>query len=209
MLSSKRLVSASVALSVVLGIIAFLGHDWMWMIIDAICVVLLVIPYVKDLGYCYNRNIVAMSMVAPVVASAVYVLNFFFSLESEILWQVNLYTYVTAGIQAYQCFLLGFMLSVILDRSYNLTMTVPWMVVFALTFAMSMTVLDMFFTFGLMYAEGYPVFNQDFYDSDRYTNYLLMSSPMASTIVTAVFAALMFIRGRGKDKEFFIEEVTA
>ena len=209
MVESKTLVTASVVLSAVLAVIAFLARDWMWLIIDIVCVVLLVVPHVKDLGYRYNQNILAMSMVAPIVAVAVYAANQVFSLESEIIWQVNLYTYVTAGIQAYQCFLLGFMLSIVMDRSYNLTMTIPWMIVFALTFAMAMSALDMFFTFGLMYAEGFPVFNGDFYDSDRYTNPLLMSSPVASTFITAVFAALMSVRGRGKDKDFFIEEVNA
>ena len=209
MIPSKTLILAAVALSAVLAVIAFLGRDWMWLVIDIVCVILLVIPHVRELGYRYNRNIIAMSMVAPVVAVVVYAANNVYSLESEVIWQVNLYTYVTAGIQAYQCFLLGFMLSIIMDRSYNLTMTVTWMVVFALTFAMSMTVLDMFFSFCLMYAEGYPVFNGDFYDSDRYTNALLMSSPVASTFVTAVLAVLMYFRGRGKEKDFFIEEVSA
>ena len=46
----------TVALSAVLAVIAFLYHDWMWLIIDIICVVLLVLPHVRDLGYYYNRN---------------------------------------------------------------------------------------------------------------------------------------------------------
>lgn len=209
MIPSKTLVLAAVALSAVLAVIAFLGRDWMWLVIDIVCVILLVIPHVRELGYRYNRNIIAMSMVAPVVAVVVYAANNVYSLESEVIWQVNLYTYVTAGIQAYQCFLLGFMLSVVMDRSYGLTMTIPWMIVFALTFAMSLSALDMFFTFGLMYAEGFPVFNEDFFDNDRYTNPLLMSTPVASTFVTAVLAVLMSIRGRGKSKDFFIEEVSA
>lgn len=209
MIPSKTLVSAAVALSAVLAVIAFLGRDWMWLVIDIVCVILLVIPHVRELGYRYNRNIIAMSMVAPVVAVVVYAANNVYSLESEVIWQVNLYTYVTAGIQAYQCFLLGFMLSVVMDRGYGLTMTIPWMIVFALTFAMSLSALDMFFTFGLMYAEGFPVFNEDFFDNDRYTNPLLMSTPVASTFVTAVLAVLMSIRGRGKSKDFFIEEVSA
>ncbi len=209
MIPSKTLILAAVALSAVLAVIAFLGRDWMWLVIDIVCVILLVIPHVRELGYRYNRNIIAMSMVAPVVAVVVYAANNVYSLESEVIWQVNLYTYVTAGIQAYQCFLLGFMLSVVMDRSYGLTMTIPWMIVFALTFAMSLSALDMFFTFGLMYAEGFPVFNEDFVDNDRYTNPLLMSTPVASTFVTAVLAVLMSIRGRGKSKDFFIEEVSA
>ena len=209
MIPSKTLILAAVALSAVLAVIAFLGRDWMWLVIDIVCVILLVIPHVRELGYRYNRNIIAMSMVAPVVAVVVYAANNVYSLESEVIWQVNLYTYVTAGIQAYQCFLLGFMLSVVMDRSYGLTMTIPWMIVFALTFAMSLSALDMFFTFGLMYAEGFPVFNEDFFDNDRYTNPLLMSTPVASTFVTAVLAVLMSIRGRGKSKDFFIEEVAA
>ena len=208
-LSLKTLVTSSVALSAVLAVIAFLYHDWMWLIIDIICVVLLVLPHVRDLGYYYNRNIAGMTMLAPVLALVLHVANYYMSFVAELFWQVNLYTYLTSAIQAYQCFLLGFMLSVVMDRSYGLTMTIPWMIVFALTFAMSLSALDMFFTFGLMYAEGFPVFNEDFVDNDRYTNPLLMSTPVASTFVTAVLAVLMSIRGRGKSKDFFIEEVSA
>ena len=203
-LSLKTLVTSSVALSAVLAVIAFLYHDWMWLIIDIICVVLLVLPHVRDLGYYYNRNIAGMTMLAPVLALVLHVANYYMSFEAELFWQVNLYTYLTSAIQAYQCFILGFMLAILMDRSFNLVMTIPWMVVFALTFAMTLSALDMFFTFGVLYAEGYPVFNSDFYDADRYTNSILMATPVASTVVTAILTVLMMIRGRGKDKDFFI-----
>ena len=98
------------------------------------------------------------------------------------------------------------MLAVVMDKSFGLTMTIPWMVVFALTFAMSLSALDMFFTFGVLYAEGYPVFNSDFYDSDRYTNSIQMATPLTATFVTAVMAVVTIVRTRGKDKGLFILE---
>ncbi len=202
----KTLVAASVTLSAVLGAIAFLAHDWMWLIIDILCIALLLLPSSKSLGYNYNRELVKMSMLAPILAVVFYLANFAFSLESEEFWEVNLYTYITAAIQAYQCFIIGMMLAVVMDKSFGLTMTIPWMVVFALTFAMSLSALDMFFTFGVLYAEGYPVFNSDFYDSDRYTNSIQMATPLTATFVTAVMAVVTIVRTRGKDKGLFILE---
>ena len=65
MTSTKTLVSMSVALSVILGFIVFLARDWMWLIIDVLCIVMLSIPYFMNLGYRYNRGTIIMSMVAP------------------------------------------------------------------------------------------------------------------------------------------------
>ena len=64
----KTLVAASVTLSAVLGAIAFLAHDWMWLIIDILCIALLLLPSSKSLGYNYNRELVKMSMLAPILA---------------------------------------------------------------------------------------------------------------------------------------------
>ncbi len=206
MADSKTLVIASVALSGALAAIAFLDANWMWFIINFLCVVMLVAPHVKNLGYRYRDKIVWTSMLAPILAVVVFFIKQWFPLETEMIMDVTIYTYITAAIQAYQCFLIGFMLSIMMDRSYGLTMTPTWMIVFALTFAMSLSALDMFFTVGEMYLTGYDVFNGEFYEKNLYTNGILMATPLTATVVTAIFAILWIKRLHNRDKNDLIVE---
>ena len=205
MTSTKTLVSMSVALSVVLGVIAFLARDWMWLIIDILCVVMLSIPFLMNLGYRYNRGIIIMSMVAPIFAVAVSAADYATNLHDDVLLEVDVYSVLTAAIQSYQCFLIGSMLAVLMDRTFGMRMTKMWMIVFSLAFAMSLSALDMFFVFSNMYVAGYPVFNEDFFDTERYTNGILMTTPVMSTIVTSVLAVYTVVAYRGLSKDIFID----
>ena len=209
MTSTKTLVTMSIALSFVLGIIAFLARDWMWLVIDILCIVMLAVPYTKDLGYRYNRRMIVMSMVAPLLAVLVYAADYGTNLHDDMLLDVDAYTYTTAAIQAYQCFLIGSMLAVLMDRSFGLRMTKMWMIVFSLAFAMTLSALDMFFVFCDMYVEGYPVFNEDFFDTERYTNGILMAAPVMSTVVTALLAVYTVLAYRGLSKDIFIDTTEA
>ena len=206
MTSNKTLVSMSICLSVILGIIAFLASDWMWLIIDILCVIMLAIPFIKNLGYRYNRTIIVMSMVAPIIAMVIHCADYVANLHDDTFLDVDIYTYLTAAVQTYQCYLIGSMLAVLMDRSFGMRMTKMWMIVFALAFAMTLSALDMFFVFSNMYVAGYPVFNEDFFDADRYTNGILMATPVVSTAVTAVLAVYVTIAYRGRSKDIFIEQ---
>ncbi len=204
MTETKTLVLLSLFLSVVPGIIAFMAGNWMWMVVCVVCIVVLIIPETRDLGYYYDRKLVVLTMVGPIAAILVTVLNPTLHLEDITLLDVTGYMYCIQAIQAYQCFVLGFMIALVLDRSYGLKMTNSWLIVFSLAFTMTLSAVSMFYLFGLMYTRGYPVFNEDFYDSDIYTNAILMIAPVASTVVSAVMAVLLHIRLRGRDKTDFL-----
>lgn len=203
--STKTLVSISVCLSAVLGVMAFLSKDWIWFVIDVLSIVMLALPYVKNLGYHYNRALIAMTIVAPIIGFIVHIADYVTNLHDDMLLEVDAYTYLTATIQAYQCYLIGLMLAVMMDRSFGMRMTKMWMIVFALAFAMTLSALDMFFVFSDMYVSGYPVFNEDFYDTERYTNGILMATPLVSTIVTAVLAVYITLAYHGQSKDIFID----
>ena len=96
------------------------------------------------------------------------------------------------------------MIALVLDRSFGLKMTNSWLIIFALAFTMTMSAVSMFYLFGLLYAQGYPVFNEDFVDSEIYTNAILMMAPVASTVVSAIMAAVLHLRLRGRDKTDFL-----
>ena len=211
MTSTTTLVSMSIGLSIVLGVIAFLAGDWMWLIIDILCVVMLAVPFTMNLGYRYNRGMIILSMVAPILAVITQGADYVTNLHDDMILDVNIYSCLTAAIQAYQCYTIGLMLAVLMDRSFGMRMTKMWMIVFALAFAMTLSALDMFFVFSDMYVAGYPVFNEDFYDTDRYTNGILMAVPVITTFVTAVTAVYITLAYRGQSKDIFIdtEEVEA
>ena len=59
--------SASVAFSMVLAVVAFMARDWMWFVIDLAFIIVMVIPSVKDLGYHFRRKMIAMTLLAPVL----------------------------------------------------------------------------------------------------------------------------------------------
>ncbi len=200
----NKAVMASVVLCGVLGAIAFLFADWMWFLIDILCIVMLLVPYRRDLGYMYHDRIVRLTFLGPIVAMVFTILYRFSDIGAVTVLETPGYMYITAGIQFYQCYLLGFMFALVMDRSYGLRMNAPWLIVFSLTFTMMMSAVDMFFTFGLLYIEGYPVFNEDFVDTEIYTNGLLMIPPVAATIVSAVLSVVLYRKLSVHDKSHFL-----
>lgn len=206
MASLKTLVEVSVGLSFVLGVIAALSHDWMWVVIDALNIIMLAIPHIKDLGYYYDKRIAGMTMVAPVFMIAVFLLSFLLPLHDSIVINVPLYDYISGGVEAFQCFMIGFMVALVVDRSFGMTMTNGWMVLFSLVFAMTLIALDFFFVVGSMYFDGVPIFNEDYADSDGTANSTLMTTPLVATFLTAFMAVVLYRRLRGIDKTSFTRD---
>ncbi len=183
----------SVTLSTIIAMIAFLDGDWMWFIINALCVCLLLFPTMKRTGYRYLDAHVKATLVAPVGAICLWILGLAIPLGGGSILDVSAYTYLTAAIQAYQGFFIGLMAAIIMDRSYGLTMTPAWMGIFSLTFAMSLSTVDMVYMFGELHAQGYPVFDGDFFHEKVYTNAVIMTAPMTSMVVTTLMT-ILFVR---------------
>ena len=209
MTETKTLVLLSMFLSAVSGIIASMAGNWVWTAVCIVCIIALVIPETRNFGYYYDRKLVIMIAAGPVATILVTVLNPTVNLDNSPLMDIIGYMYCIQAIQAYQCFVLGFMIALVLDRSYGLKMTSFWMIVFSLAFAMTLSTVSMFYMFGLMYARGYPVFNEDFHGVDVYTNTILMVAPVASAAVSALMAILLYKRLSGRDMTDFLPEARA
>lgn len=210
MATLRTYVEVALGLSIVLGVIAFLAGDWMWVIIDALCVTLLTLPFIKNLGYYYTEKVAMMAMTTPIATILLFVLSYVLPLREVMFLNVPVYEYLVSVMEAVQCFTLGFMVALLADRTYGMTMTSGWMTLFSLVFAMSVIVLDFFFVFCSLYADGYPVFNEDYANSDMTANSILMATPMSAAFTTAVLAVMLFRRLRNVDKANFTidEEVT-
>ncbi len=194
----------TIALSGILAMVSMTNGDWMWFVIAVLGIVALAIPYILDQGYQYGRGVVRIAMVAPVagIALTIVVLPLLGGPWGQS--DMVVYTYLTYVVRTYHCFIVGLMVALIMDRSLGMTMTVGWIVVFAVIFTMSMAAMDMFLSFMELYSRGSPVFNDDFADHDIYTNADIMTSPLVSALVTPFLAAVILLTVRGLGGPGFI-----
>ena len=207
MVSIKSLVTASLAVSIAMAVVALLMRDWMWFVVDLLSILLLILPYYRDVGYYYSRNVVWMTTIAPALVVVYYLVDHLvYPVGSHIFLDVSYTEYFNAAFQALQCFASGFMLAILMDRSFGMTLTKRWMVLFAMMIALAVSVLDLFFMFGSLYAQGAPVFNGDFQHGDeRYSNRILIVSPFVSTFMSAVYAFIMVKAIKHYDKGEFTQ----
>lgn len=207
MVSYKTLVCVSLALSVSLAVISFLAGDWMWFCVNILSAALLVLPFRKSLGYYYDQKVVWLTMIAPALLTALFLLDLALPIRETYVLDVSVYTYLTAMIQTVQTYVTGLMFALILNRSGMIRMTLTWVAVFALVFAMSMSALDLLFTFWDMYTDGYPVFNKDFSGGEVIVpNRILISSPFVATFLTLFMTLAIIAAGHGKDASDYIVE---
>lgn len=206
MISNRTWVTTSLFVSSAMAIVAFLTKDWMWLIVDLLSIFLLVLPSAKNLGYYYSRSILVATMISPSLVIAVYLINVFvYPINSHILLDVSYMDYIYAALQTLQCFVSGFMLAQIMDRTFGMTLSKRWMVLFAMMVSLAVSVLDLFFMFINLYTNGYPVFNGDFqHGSERISNRLLIVSPFVATFVSAAYALIAVRLLRNHDKSDFI-----
>ena len=207
MIQFKTLVRASLAISVAMAAVALLMRDWMWFVVVLLSILLLLLPYYKDVGYYYSRNVIWMSMLAPALVVAYYLVDHLvYPVGSHIFLDVSYTEYFNAAFQALECFVSGFMLALLMDRSFGMTLTRRWMVLFAMMISLAVSVLDLFFMFGSLYADGAPVFNGDFqHGEERFSNRILIVSPFVTTFASAAYAIVMAKYVKRHDKSEFTQ----
>ncbi len=87
----------------------------------------------------------------------------------------------------------GVMIAVFLNARTDMTLPRRWVVLFAMTFAGSLSVLYTFSTIYWMYATGYPIYNGDFSNTlDNDTVNMMLMMPMAVSSFATVIYAVVF-----------------
>ncbi len=202
MVSTRSMTHASLVLFAALAVCAAVTADWMWFVVDLVSLFILILPNLLKADYFYSRRMVGATMLAPALAVAMFLVNeLVYPIDGHILLDVDYTEYMGAALQCLQCFVSGFMLSIMMDRSFGMTLTKRWMVLFAMMFSLAVSVIDLFFTFVALYVDGWPVFNGDFqHGEERYSNRILIVSPFVATFASAAYAivAVKVIRGRTK-----------
>ena len=93
--------------------------------------------------------------------------------------------------------------------SGSIHLTKRWVVLFAMMFALAISVGSLFFEFVYLYSEGYYMFNLDSDNpdpADRVSNNLMMAGPFVATFASALFAIITTRLMRGHGKEILYEE---
>lgn len=207
MIPLKSLVTASLVIAIAMAVVALLRGDWMWFVVDVLSIMLLVIPYYRDLGYYYNKNIVWLTMAAPAMVIIYYIVDLtLYPVGDHILLDVSYTDYFFAAFQTLQCFASGMMVAILMDRSFGMTLTKRWIVLFAMMISLAVSVLDLFFMFVNLYVHDYPVFNGDFqHGEERFSNRILIVSPFVATFASAVCAIIAAKIVKHHDKSEFIQ----
>ena len=103
------------------------------------------------------------------------------------------YYEVSIAIEACAMMAFGVMIAVFMNARMDVSLPRRWVVLFAMTFAGSLSVLYTFSTIYWMYATGYPIYNGDFSNTlDNDTVNMMLMTPMAVSSFTTVIYAVVF-----------------
>lgn len=186
------------------AIVCLIQRDWMWMIVNILLLTMMVHPDTGLLNYRLSKYVISGVLVAAIAGFCIVMVDMFAGLRWSTVLDVSLYTYLAAAVQSTQSFINGLILAIYMDQK-GISLTKYWMVICALAFAVTCSAADMFVDFIGMYIEGYPVFNEDFFDADRYTNSILMAMPVVTVVVSAVLAIAIALRLRGRPESVLFE----
>lgn len=198
--------AASILLSLVLVVYAIThGLDLCFVVLEAVSVGALLLPYLGHLDYDYSVNVQRMSLVAPAVMIAIVCLGFVdLEFMESTFWNTTVFTYLLESFQVVQAFVTGFLIMVVVSNTCGFRLTKRWMILAAMFFALAYGVMCMFGYFLGMYFAGDEVFNKvGGYVAQEY-NALMMSTCFTSTFVSAVVAFITTRGTRGMEPRDFI-----
>ena len=211
MLRASTLRLLTIVAALVLAVMSVLIGGMYWVLVVAINVVLLTQPSRSKVGEEYSRYIVLLSLLAIVGEMLNILLGEYTHLYDGIIFlKVGLEAYISAFFMTLSTFISGLMFISRMDMiSGSIHLTKRWVVLFAMMFALAISVGSLFFEFVYLYSEGYYMFNLDSDNpdpADRVSNTLMMAGPFVATFASALFAIITTRLMRGHGKEILYEE---
>jgi hypothetical protein len=176
-----------IILSIIMALLSLWNKDWASLMVPTTGIAVVCAPMIVtgENTKGYDVRIMRISIVPMVVFIALSVANLIFNFEY----------YYEASIAAQACAMMAFgiMLAVFLNARTDVSLPRRWVVLFAMTFAGSLSVLYTFSTIYWMYVTGYPIFNGDFSNTlDNDTVNMMLMVPMAVSSFTTVVYAVAF-----------------
>lgn len=208
MIRASTLRFITIAVALVLAVMSVLIGSMYWAIVIVINVALLTQPSRSKVGEEYSRYIYAVSLVAMVGEMLNIVFGEYTHLyDGIILIKVGLEAYVSAFCMTLSSFVSGLMFISRMDMiAGTIRLTKRWVVLFAMMYALAISVGSLFFEFVYLYSQGYYMFNMDDPSpAERISNNLMMTGPLVAVFSSAVFALVTTRLMRGHGKEILYE----
>lgn len=176
----------SLLLVVIVAIISVVNADLMWLGVALFGIAILLYSG-KDKSFEYSPILLRSASVLLIIQMILGIWTFMDFCAKET-WIVSL------GVQTCICAVYGYMLALLIDRFTDIKLSERWILMFSLLIALAVSGIYLFFQFGSLYAEGFPVFNYELQgvvsNADRiWMNLQLMYPPTIATFVSipAVF----------------------
>ena len=174
-------------LSVAIAAMSVWKGDWNCIIVIAIGIAVVFAPMrvTGDRNTGYDEHLMGIAILPLVALIALFVANLFFDLKY--------YYPISIAIQACASMAFGLMIAVFMNARMKITLPRRWAVLFALTFACSLSMLYTFSTLYWMISTGFPLYNDDFSNTleNDVVNMMFML-PMAVTTFTTMVYGVIF-----------------
>jgi hypothetical protein len=176
-----------IILSIAMALVSLWNRDWASLMVPTTGIVVVCAPMIvtgdKSQGYDVRLMRIA---IAPLVVFIVLTIV-------DVYADFEYYYEVSIAVQAFAMMAFGVMIAVFLNARTDVSLPRRWVVLFAMTFAGSLSVLYTFSTIYWMYVTGYPIFNGDFSNTlDNDTVNMMLMIPMAVSSFTTVIYAVAF-----------------
>jgi hypothetical protein len=176
-----------IILSIAMALPSLWNREWASLMVPTTGIAVVCAPMIVtgDKNQGYDLRIMRIAIV-PMV-------SFILLTVADIFANFEYYYEVSIAIEACAMMAFGVMIAVFMNARMDVSLPRRWVVLFAMTFAGSLSVLYTFSTIYWMYATGYPIFNGDFSNTlDNDTVNMMLMVPMAVSSFTTVIYAVVF-----------------
>jgi len=173
-------------LSVAIAAMSVWKGDWDGLIVPVIGIAVVCAPMIVtgDPNKGYDRHLMGIAVITLVVFIVLFVANLFFNFKY--------YYQASIAVGACASMAFGMMIAVFMNARTEISLPRRWVVLFALTFACSVSVLYTFSTIYWMASTGYPLYNGDFSNTleNDVVNMMLMLPMAVTTFATIVYGVI-------------------
>jgi hypothetical protein len=176
-----------IILSIAMALLSLWNRDWASLMVPTTGIAVVCAPMMVtgDKSQGYDLRIMRIAIVPMVFFILLTVVDLYANFEY--------YFEVSIAVQACAMMAFGVMIAVFLNARTDVSLPRRWVVLFAMTFAGSLSVLYTFSTIYWMYVTGYPIFNGDFTNTlDNDTVNMMLMLPMAVSSFATVIYAVVF-----------------
>ncbi len=174
--------------------------DYTWILVSGASMVLLFLPNILRMDADYRGGLVGLTILPSLLMILIVIIDFFTDAltgPDAIVLSVSYYNWISAVIKGTSAMISGLMFMALLHEIEYMKMSRSWSVIFAMFFALTISVICMFSDLMIMYLEGYTIMNHgiNYPPELAYVNGRMMSTPVVSAFLDAILV-LVFLKKR-------------